>query len=629
MTTRSDPARETKKKRTQTIDAVVKGEIDPRESVNQELSLARRDPKEDYEAKERPLDWGLITRLFTFTGQHASKRNALFAIVVLRGIQLPVLAWMLGEIIRGPIASGNVSASVWSSAGFLAFAFFTQLTMHFRTRYALELGESVVRDLRNAVYQHLMRMPMSYFNKTRLGRNISRMTSDIEALRVGVQNVFFVSMVQILQGLIAGIFMLFTNWQLFSVVLAMAPVIWGLNRFFRGRISRASRATQESFSRITASLAESVKGIQVTQGFVRENVNAGIFRRLVEDHSQYSMGLARHSALLIPLLELNSQFFMASILLIGGYGTLHGGMEVGDLITFVFLANLFFQPFTVLGQQFTAALAAMAGAERVFGLLDREPEWQDPPDAIELPPIQGRVEFKDLHFHYNPEKPVLKGITFEVDPGQTCALVGHTGSGKTTIINLVSKFYLPVQGQILIDGYDITKVTSKSLHQQIGVVLQSNFLFTGDVMENIRLGKLDATDEEVEDAARKIGCLDLFEALPDGLRTHVGERGSGLSLGQQQLVCFARAMLADPRILILDEATSSVDTITEARLQAALENLLRNRTSFVIAHRLSTIRKADMCLVLDHGEIVERGTHATLLEKGGIYAGLYRQFVEG
>jgi ATP-binding cassette subfamily B protein len=506
----------------------------------------------------------------------------------------------------------------------------TQVTMHFRQRLSQELGENVVRDLRRDVFRHLVKMPMSYFNKTKLGRIISHMTSDIEAMRQGVQSVLFVAMVQLLQMIGAGVFMAISNWRLFSVIVLMSPVLYALNRYFRKRISKAARQTQESFSRVTASLAESVKGIRVTQGFSREDTNAGIFRRLVVDHSRYNVDLARNQALLVPALELNSQFFIAVTLLIGGYGALTPGwdMPVGELIIFFFLAQLFFAPISVLANQFTAALASLAGAERIFRLLDEKPEWTDDEDAVDITDCRGEVEFRKVTFGYDPQKPVLHDLNFKVNPGESIALVGHTGSGKSSIINLVCKFYLPTEGEIFIDGREIRKITQKSLHRQLGIVLQQNFLFTGTVMDNIRRGKIDATDDEVREAVRQLDCLDLVEAMPDGFDTVVAERGSGLSHGQQQLVCFARAFLADPKILVLDEATSSVDTMTEARLQGALDTLLAGRTCFIIAHRLSTIRKANRVLVLDHGDIVERGDHASLLRQNGVYAGLYRQFAE-
>jgi ATP-binding cassette, subfamily B, bacterial len=335
--------------------------------------------------------------------------------------------------------------------------------------------------------------------------------------------------------------------------------------------------------------------------------------------------------LLMPLLELNSQTFIAALLLVGGYRVLTPGIDMppGDLIRFFFLANIFFSPIQILGNQYNQALTAMAGAERVFGLLDRPPEWQDLPGATPLPPIQGHVELRNITFGYDPDRPVLHEINFTAEPGRTVALVGRTGSGKSSIINLIARFYLPQQGQILIDGYDTRQHTGDSLHHQMGIVLQQNFLFTGTIKDNIRVGRPDATDERVVEAAATLDCLDLLQALPQGLDTEVGERGAQLSLGQRQLVCFARAMLADPRILILDEATSSIDTLTEMRIQRALAKLLSGRTSFVVAHRLSTIRSADLILVLENGRVIQRGTHAELLATSGEYAHLVEQFSRG
>jgi ATP-binding cassette subfamily B protein len=592
------------------------------------LTQIRREDIEEA-TNQRPLELALIWRMFRYTKPHARRRNCLLALVVLRSIQLPLLAWTIGSVINGPITHHDTRGVMWGAAWYLALAAVTQFCFHFRQRLALELGESVIQDLRRDIFLHLLRMPMSFYNRTKLGRIISRYTSDAEAMRVGWQDVFFISAVQGGQMIVSALLMLWYDWVLFLVVLAMAPILGALNYRFRRTLSRANRQVQESWGRVTATLAESVTGIRVTQGFVRQDVNAGLFTDLIMDHSVYNLGVARASGMFLPMLELNSQTFMAALMVIGGYRVLNPGihMDVGNLIQFFFLANMFFSSVQPIGLQYTQALTAMAGAERVFRLLDSQPDWEEPPTARELPRIHGRVEFRNVIFSYEADRPALDDMSFVADPGQTVALVGHTGSGKSSMINLIAKFYLPQQGEVLIDGFDTRDIRADSLHRQMGIVSQQNFLFTGTVMENIRFARPTATDEEVVDAVRKLDFLDVIGSLAAGFATPVGEHGANLSLGQRQLVCFARAMLADPRILILDEATSSVDAVTEARIQRALTALLQGRTSFVVAHRLSTIRHADLVLVLGHGKLVERGTHHQLLAANGPYAEMYRQFV--
>ncbi len=591
-------------------------------------SLTKHIARED-EPRQRPLDYKLIARLFEFTRPYAAKRNWLLVTVVLRSFQLPALTWMVAAVIRGPVAEKSVSGVMWGVAIFAVLALSTQIVMHFRQRLALELGEAVVTDIRQAVFAHIQRMPMRWFHQTKVGRVISRMTSDVEDLRLGVQDVLFVSLVQIGQMILAAAAMLWYDRALFLIVLGLAPVIWFINQHFHKKLSVALRNMRESFSRITATLAESVVGIRVTQAFVRQDENALIFEELAEDHSKFNTVVMRTHGQFLPLLELNSQVFIALLLIVGGWRAFQPGSttNVGDLVGFFFMANLFFAPISILGNQYNQAMTAMAGAERLFQLLDTRPDWVDPPDAIALPDLKGEVAFEQVNFEYEEGRPVLIDIDFVVHPGQTIALVGHTGSGKTTIINLVSKFYLAHSGRVLIDGHDIQTLSGEALHHRMGIVLQQNFLFFGTVAENVRFAKPNATDDEVRRVFEQLDCADLIAALPQGIHTPVGERGVSLSLGQRQLICFARALIADPRILILDEATSSIDSQTEDRLQRALAKLLAGRTSFVVAHRLSTIREADLVLVLDHGRLVEQGTHEELLELHGIYAGQYQRFV--
>jgi ATP-binding cassette subfamily B protein len=584
-------------------------------------------PRAEGPPDQKPLDRATIRRLFTFTKPYAKTRNLLALFVLVRAIQLPLLSWAIAKVISGPIAHHDVTRTLWGLGLLFLLVVSTVVNFSFRMLYALRLGELVVYDLRRAIYTHVQRMPMSFFNRMPLGRLLSRITSDVDVVRVGIQDVVFVGTVQFGGMLIAGVMMLYYDPALFLVIVAFVPPIWLLIRYFSSRMREAYRDVQETYSRLTASIAESVNRMRVIQAFCRQEENDVQFAEQVRIHAHNNFRGAVSSAIFVPLLELNGQFMLSLVIVLGGYQALTGRVGLESLVQFLFLCELFFGPVPVLGRLYNQALSAMAGAERVFALLDSEPDWQDKPNAVELTALSGQVRFDGVSFEYTEKRPVLQNISFEIEPGQTVALVGATGSGKSTITRLLSKLFLPTHGKISIDGIDLLDIQGLSLHRHLATVPQDNFLFSGTVLDNIRFARPTASLEEVTEVCRALDVLDLVLALPHAFNTEVGEKGGNLSLGQRQVVCFARAMLANPRLLVLDEATSSVDVLTEARLQHALQKLLASRTSVVVAHRLSTILHADQIIVLEQGRIVERGRHAELLQRRGAYATLYTEFV--
>lgn len=576
----------------------------------------------------RRLDLKIIWRIFKYMDPFARLRNRCLVLSAVRSVLRPTQGLLIGVVINGPVASSDFSGIAIGAIAFLLLSVVTEVVFHYRTLASQELGELVAQGLRNGLFEKLQELSMSYYTKTKVGSILSRYISDIENTRRGVHTVFFFGLMLVGQMVFSSIFMLFNNPALFCAVLVVTPAIYGINIYFRGRLSHWSIETQRSQSRMTSKIAEAVNGMKVIQSFAREQRTADEFEDLAANHANNNENLAKNTAIYLPLLEFNTQAFLALLLAVGSYGALTGAFQssVGDFISFFFLAGYFFMPIQNIGRIYTQALASAAGAERVFELLDTEPEWNEDSNLKSLETLEGEIVADGLNFSYTPGKPVLRDIDFRIAVGETVALVGHTGSGKSTLANLVCKHYLPSEGTLAIDGIATRNLRGSSLRFHYGIVTQQAFLFEGTVLENIMLGKEGAKQEDACRAIDQLDSRDLLEALPEGLNTQVGENGKNLSNGQRQLVCFARAMLRDPRILILDEATSSVDAMTEARLQAALSRLIANRTSLFIAHRLNIARLADRVFVMDHGRLVEVGPHRELVAAGGVYAKMHSEF---
>jgi len=600
-----------------------------RASAEDEERRAREDkirdllPEEEADNIGKAYDGRLLARLIAYLGPYRARTIWAVALMAISSLLSVAGPWLIGQAIDDGIRAGNMGMLQLWTALFVVAAALEWITNRGRIAIMAFVGTKIVADLRSELFRHLHKLSLSFHNNYSVGRLMSRLISDVGVLQdfvtwsiTGLARSGF-----ILLGIIVA--MVAMNWRLALVTLAVVPLMIWLTSYWRRHVRTAYRATRTRLSLINGYLNESISGIRVTQSFTREPVNYRHFEDLNRSYFDANLQATTLTALFFPGVDFIGSLATALVVGVGGWLLLGDALTAGTLVAFVLYVERFFEPIRELAQRYNTFQATMAGCERLFYLLDLKPEIADRLDARTLPPIRGEVEFDKVEFYYKREEPVLRGVSLRARPGERVALVGETGAGKSTVIRLVARFFDVSGGAVRIDGHDLREVTQASLRSQLGIVLQDPFLFKGTIADNIRYGRLEASDEEVAAAAAAVGAHGFISQLPKGYQTDVGENGVNLSGGQRQLISFARALLAEPRILILDEATSSVDTATEKIIEQGVDRLMQGRTSFVIAHRLSTIVRADTIVVMDRGQVVEMGKHDELLAQRGRYYKLY------
>ena len=559
---------------------------------------------------------------------HRAVVAAAFVYIVLNAIGQAAGPWMVSRAIDHDIVGHNPAGLVRTIAILLGIYLTTALCQRAQTRRIGETGQHLLAELRARLFTQLQALPLSFFDKRPIGDLMSRLLSDVDTLN----QLFSQGLTQLLGSVLALVGILIAmcvlNWRLALVCYTIIPAMLATTAFFAARARSAFRKARQTVGAVTANLQEDIVGVRQAQALNRTDVNIQKFRDRNAANRDANVAAVGITSAFSPAIDILSTLSMALVIGYGGWLVFGGRLSIGLLAAFLIYTQQFFRPVQLAASVYTLIQSALAGGERIYVILDEAPEPADAPDALALDDVKGRITFEHVSFAYDPARPVLSDVSFDVAPGQTVALVGRTGAGKTTIAALIPRFYDATAGSVKLDGHDVRALTRRSVRKPIAMVLQEPFLFSGSIADNIAYGRVTttgATRAEIEAAARAVDAHDFIAALPGGYETVIGEGGGTLSQGQRQLVAFARAVLADPRILILDEATANIDTRTEGVIQRALATLLAGRTSVVIAHRLSTIRNADLILVVDAGRIVERGTHEELLAAAGVYADLYRR----
>lgn len=552
-------------------------------------------------------------------------KHLAFAIVciVLAAAANLYVPWIIKDMIDKVLMERDMAMLNLIAVGIVVVFFFRGVFYYGQSYLVSFVGQRVVIDIREALFEKFQRMPLAYFDRQQTGAIMSYVTNDVQALQSALVDklIEFVTESSVLIGSI--VLMFYLDWKLTLITLITVPLVGQAMNIFGKKLKQSGTVIQERLADINSLLQESISAVRVVKSFVRERHEIARFHRQNELNFQAEMKNVQLTSLLTPTVEFLAAITVTFILWIGGYEVVQGDLTAGSLVAFLTYAVNLANPVKRISRIYGTIQRAMAAVDRVFGVLDMEETIHDKEGAAPLPEIEGRVAFEDVSFSYKDGVPALSHVTLEASPGQLIAFVGPSGAGKSTIANLIPRFYEVNEGAIRIDGHDVRDVTLDSLREQIGIVPQETMLFSSSVRENIRYGRLDATDAEVEEAARAANAEEFIRQLPDGYETKIGERGLNLSGGQRQRISIARAILKNPRVLILDEATSALDTESEKIVQAALDKLMVGRTSFAIAHRLSTIFNADCIYVINGGRIVERGTHAELLAAGGLYSTLY------